>query len=342
MKINLRFPALPQPILFICMTLMVYNCTPSGSEEKKAENNYSSEKSIKKEKEDAQLYIKSFGDKGNTPIIFLHGGPGYNCANFEGTTAQALADNGFFVIAYDRRGEGRSIDKNAKFDFIQTFDDLNAIYKEFKLDDAILIGHSYGGVVATLFAQKNPEKIRSIVLVGAPVSLQETFKTIIRSSRKIYEEKKDETNLKYIAMLEKMDTASLEYGSYCFGHAMQNGFYSPKNPTKESIGLYKKLKEDASISQHAMNMTIEGPKGFFENENYTMINLSENITRLLQKGIKIYGMYGKEDGLYSSKQIESLKSLVGDNNLLYFENCSHNVFIDQQTEFINALKNWNK
>ena len=34
------------------------------------------------------LYIKTFGKPDAKPIIFLHGGPGYNCASFERTTAQ--------------------------------------------------------------------------------------------------------------------------------------------------------------------------------------------------------------------------------------------------------------
>jgi hypothetical protein len=31
------------------------------------------------------------------------GGPGYNCGGFEVSTAQELANNGFYVIVYDRR-----------------------------------------------------------------------------------------------------------------------------------------------------------------------------------------------------------------------------------------------
>lgn len=102
------------------------------------------------------IYTRTFGNTTEKPIIFLHGGPGYNCVNFEATTAQQLADNGFFVIVYERRGEGRSNDPNSKFTFKETFDDLNAIYQKYSLSKATLIGHSFGGVVATFFAEANP------------------------------------------------------------------------------------------------------------------------------------------------------------------------------------------
>lgn len=107
----------------------------------------------------------------NKSIIFLHGGPGYNCANFEATTVQKRAENGFFVIVYDRRGERRSKDNNAKFTFKQTVDELNSIYQTYGVKKSTLIGNSFGGVLATLFSENFPNKLESIILVGAPVSL---------------------------------------------------------------------------------------------------------------------------------------------------------------------------
>ena len=35
-----------------------------------------------------EIYTKTFGNSKNKPIIFLHGGPGYNSVSFEATTAQ--------------------------------------------------------------------------------------------------------------------------------------------------------------------------------------------------------------------------------------------------------------
>jgi proline iminopeptidase len=290
------------------------------------------------EKKEFKLFTRSFGEKTNPAILFLHGGPGYNCANFEATTAQNLANKGFFVIVYDRRGEGRSIDKNAAFTFDQTFADLNSIYAQYELDSANLIGHSYGGVIATLFAEKNPKKVSSIILVGAPISLQETFKTIISSSKKIYQAKNDSENLKYIEMLEKMDTTSIDYSSYCFAHAMQNGFYTPKKATEEAKKIYASFKTDTLIKNHAMKMTQEAPAGFMENEKYTVLNLTENIKNLMNQNILVIGLYGKEDGLYSENQIKNLEELIGEANLKYFENCSHNVFIDQQEQFFQFIR----
>lgn len=288
------------------------------------------------------IYTKTFGNSTDKPIIFLHGGPGYNCVTFEATTAQELAENGYFVIVYDRRGEGRSKDANAAFTFKETFDDLNAIYDNLSLKEATLIGHSFGGVVATLFAEANPKKVQSIILVGAPVSLQMTFDTILSKSKSIYQAKNDNVNLNYISMLENMDRTSIEFSSYCFVHAMQNGFYTPKNPSEEAKNIYSKFKTDPLLSKYGSQMSYEAPQGFWLHEKYTTIDITKNLQSLQKQHIKIFGLYGQDDGLYAPQQVTDLQNLIGSSHVKYFDNCSHSVFIDQQTQFIDSIKTWTK
>lgn len=288
------------------------------------------------------LYTKAFGQAKNPALIFLHGGPGYNCANFEATTAQKLADKGFYIIVYDRRGEGRSLDTSAKFNFQETFADLQTLYQQFKIKQASLIGHSFGGIVATLFAEKHPEKVQAIFFVGVPISMQATFKTIIRRSKKIYQTKKDQTNLKYIDLLEEMDTSSLNYSSYCFMHAMQNGFYRPGNISTEAKAIYAGFKSNEILKKHAAKMTHQAPLGFWKNEHYTTLDLTQSIKNLRAGKMKLYGLYGKDDGLFSTQQVSALRKIIGKNKLAYFDDCSHNVFIDQQSQFITSIKQWLK
>lgn len=283
-----------------------------------------------------ELYTKTYGDSKNKPLLFLHGGPGYNAAGFEVTTAKTLAEKGFYVIVYDRRGEGRSADAKADYNFKQTFEDINTILNQYHIKKITLLGHSFGGVVATLYADKNPDKVASVVLIAAPVSMQETFKTILRSSRKIYEANNDKTNLNYIDMIEKMDPTSEEYYAYSFGHAMQNGFYSPKKMSDEAKAIYANASKNPDF-RYAAKMTQEPPQGFLKNENYTSIDLSQTLKKLVAQKMKIYGIYGKDDGLYSPEQVEQLADIIGKNNLKYLDDCSHNVFIDQQSAFADFL-----
>lgn len=288
------------------------------------------------------LYSKAFGNPNDKAIIYLHGGPGYNSVGFEATAAKALSENGFYVITYDRRGEGRSNDKKAKFTFNEALSDLNAIYKTYHLESATLLGHSFGGTIAILFAEKYPAKTSAVILLSAPLSMQETLATILNSSKTIYKSKNDTVNLHYISMLEKMDKSSLQYSSYCFQHAMQNGFYYPKQPNKKALDIYAKFNSDTLLMKYGAQMTYQAPKGFWKNERYTSVDLKENLKKIRQSNTAVFGLYGKDDGLFSKDQIQNIQNLIGENNFEYLQNCSHNPFIDQQDLFIKALKNWIK
>lgn len=286
------------------------------------------------------IYSISFGQNTNPAIIFLHGGPGYNCSNFEVTTAANLAEKGFYVIVYDRRGEGRSTSVKAKFTFDESFSDLQDLYKQYGIEKATLIGHSFGGIVATLFAEKFPKKTEAVILVGAPIALQETFKTIIEKCKNIYTSKSDDMGLSYIEQLEQMDTESIEYSSACFYHAMKNGFYTPKVFTEDANKNYALFKTDSTLIKYASSMSIDATRGFWKNESYTSINLTDKIKQLIASKTKIYGIYGKDDGLYSAEQVNALTQLIGLNNVVYLDNCSHNVFIDQQIIFLDTITKW--
>lgn len=285
------------------------------------------------------LYLRTFGNSADSAIIFLHGGPGYNSASFEGTTAQVLADKGFYVVVYDRRGEGRSSNVSADFTFDEAVVDLNFIYDSLNISRASLIGHSFGGVIATKFALEEKEKIKALILVGAPVNLQETFKTILQSCRNIYREKNDLQRLTYVDFISKSDSTTIAYSSACFGLAMQNGFYSPEKPTRAAKKRNKKFKKESNLYGVSRKMAQAGPLGFMRNENYINIDLSEDLKELVQSKVKVYGLYGMEDGLYSRKQFDHLSELIN-GNAYYYEHCSHSVFIDMQESFLSDVRTW--
>lgn len=323
MKIILKFKLLSFVIIFI---FLITKSSTLYSESTKIDN----------------LYVNTFGDQTNNPIIYLHGGPGYNSANFEFTTAEILSKNNYFVINYDRRGEGRSEDQNAKYNFDEALGDILKIMQKYNLNKVSLFGHSFGGMLAIKFAEKYPDKVNNIVLIGAPINLQQSFKHIISKCKSIYESKSDNNNLRYITMLEKMDTTTMQYASYCFMHAMQNGFYSPKEMTDDAKELYKLFSTNSTLKLYSTNMTQLPPMSFSKNENYTNLSLEKNIKNLVNAKINIFGIYGKEDGLYSEKQINDLTLMISKDNLKYYDNCSHNPFIDQQKMFIDDVNKWLK
>lgn len=287
------------------------------------------------------LYIKTYGNKNDKPIIFIHGGPSGNATLFEGSnTAEALSKKGFYVIAYDRRGEGRSTDPNATFTYAEAFQDLNAIYKTYHLKKATLLAHSFGGLVATLYTEKHPQNVSNLILAGALFSQQETYNHILDSVKKIGAKKNDLAMLDKVAFVETLNKNSAEYRKGCFELAGANNFFKMPNPTEESKKLYAAYDSGEFFKTNIRNKNA--PLLFYQNEKQNNIDTRSSLKKIKAKGIPIYAIYSKQDGVFSDDQINSIKNLAGKNHFALLDNCSHYLFVDQQKEFLSNVKNWIK
>ncbi|KQM65073.1 arylesterase [Sphingomonas sp. Leaf17] len=95
-----------------------------------------------KTRDGTEIYVKDWGQ--GRPVILTHGWP--LSADSWDPQAMALADAGFRVIAYDRRGFGRSSQPFTGYDYDTLTDDLADVMQETRVTgDAALFGFSMGG-----------------------------------------------------------------------------------------------------------------------------------------------------------------------------------------------------
>ncbi len=113
-----------------------------------------------------QLHAEAFGHPDSALLIVLHGGPGadyrylLNCKTF--------ATQGYRVIFYDQRGSGLS-KRHPKdsYSLQLMYDDLSAViahYKTSPTQKVFLLGHSWGGMLATAYINQYPTRINGVVL----------------------------------------------------------------------------------------------------------------------------------------------------------------------------------
>lgn len=107
------------------------------------------------------LYVESWGD--GTPVVLVHGSLAIGSEEWE--AQRPLADEGFRLLVFDRRGHGQSEPARGE-DFLRDADDI----VELMGDGAHLVGHSYGGIGAMFAAARRPDATRSLTLLEAPAS----------------------------------------------------------------------------------------------------------------------------------------------------------------------------
>ena len=112
-------------------------------------------------------------------IIYLHGGPGAGITKREMETFRKLASHGYDVYLYDQVGCGSSgrLSNIAGYTAQRHIDDLFAIIKVIRKPRVILVGQSWGSILATWFTALHPELVSSLV-IAAPAPLQPTRKEL--------------------------------------------------------------------------------------------------------------------------------------------------------------------
>ena len=97
------------------------------------------------------LYWASYGPKGVSPLLVLHGGPGASHDYLLPQMLELARDRE--LIFYDQRGGGRSRpDGDAPITWQTQVEDLGAVAREFSLEPLSIVGYSWGGLLAMLYA----------------------------------------------------------------------------------------------------------------------------------------------------------------------------------------------
>jgi pimeloyl-ACP methyl ester carboxylesterase len=116
---------------------------------------------------DVELELFDTGQGAAHPILFLHGGGGFNPRQ----PFVALLSQKRRFVAPTHPGFGKS----GLPDWLDSIDDIAHLYLEFmdvlKLDGIDLVGCSIGGWIAAEMATKSPERFRRIVF-SAPVGIK--------------------------------------------------------------------------------------------------------------------------------------------------------------------------
>ena len=141
------------------------------------------------------IYYKDWGT--GPVVVFSHGYPLSSDA-WENQMI-FLMQQGYRVIAHDRRGFGRSSQPGGGYDYDTFADDLATLIEALDVNDVTLIGHSMGGgEVARYISRHGEKRVAKLALIaavtpfllkdetnpnGAPIEVFDGFRTSVQADR---------------------------------------------------------------------------------------------------------------------------------------------------------------
>ncbi|MDX1567468.1 MAG: alpha/beta hydrolase [Longimicrobiales bacterium] len=153
----------------------------------------------------AYMDVAPTGTPNGRTVVLFHG------MNFFGAvfgdTMERLTDAGFRAIAIDRLGYGRSSKPIMQYNLHIPARNTKRLLDHLGIDEAAIVGHSMGGMVASRFAMTYPERTSHVVMVnqiglsdqrpgrewseptaGDPedITPQEYYESVLRSHQRYY------------------------------------------------------------------------------------------------------------------------------------------------------------
>lgn len=270
-----------------------------------------------------EMYVETEG-KG-VPLILIHGGPGATHHYFHPIFSKAK--DFAKIIYYDQRGCGFSeFNRGPGYSVDQAVDDLESLRKALNLPRWILMGHSYGGLIAQSYAIKYPENVAGLVLVAShPGFLHLSFLGFSKRQNEYLaeEEKKRIREIHELYLAKKLSVEQTLYNAFLNGDWKRQSFYKPSKERLSQIALYE-WKHDADfndvMSQDARRINL---KGAFENCPIP--------TLIIEARWDLSASSDKPAIFYKNHPRSQL---------IIFEQSSHNPFADEPERFFKVLRDF--
>ncbi len=259
------------------------------------------------------LFLKISG-KGDV-CIFVHGGPGAWSKSFEELGGNVLEDK-LTMCYYDQRGCGRSAsaaDNNYGID--RMIQDIEEIRASLNTSKVYVMGHSFGGILATKYAEKYPEHVKGLILLNATLDINDSLLNQIAFMSKTVGEdfpvKNKESILStFFEAKKKIKKADLDYK-----------MLSDNRVNVEKLdSIDNSLKRNSSFAQHALS----GPLYF---NDFTKETASIKVPTLIITGTKDNNIGPEHYRLFKFPNQE-VKIIEG-GHILYYE---------QNKEFKNTIQ----
>ncbi len=268
---------------------------------------------------DCELYCETEG-KG-TPMVLLNGGPGSTHHGFHPhfSRAKKFAK----VIYYDQRGTGLSdFARGERYTVDQAVEDMEGLRKELKIDQWVVLGHSYGGLLAQYYSMKHPESVMGLVLVCSSLGMHVEQKQT-RQYDHISDEEREK--IREIQRNQELFLVQKLFNAHLNGDWKRQNFYKP---TREAL---------ARMARYEWN-----PAPDFRNDLNRSVSMVDLKGAFGECPLPTLIMEGKWDLTWNVDKPGILQGNHPGSQTVMFENSAHSPFEDEPELFFRTLKGFIK
>jgi proline iminopeptidase len=273
---------------------------------------------IRKEKVDigdCRLYCEQEGQ--GMPLVLLHGGPGSTHHHFHPWFSRAVSFAR--VIYYDQRGCGLSDYQPGKgYCVDQAVDDLEHLRRALGVDQWVVLGHSYGGLLAQCYAMKYPENIKGLVLMCASTGLHGES---MPSREREFISRQEREKMGEIRKTSGLSIAQLIYNNFLNGDWKRQSYYKPSRERIAQIALYEWVHDNNFNGVMSRSANAVELAGAFE-----------------QCPIPTLIIEGTWDMSWDADKPRRFHKNHPNARLIMFEESGHSLFEDEPARFFSVLK----
>lgn len=266
--------------------------------------------------EQGKLFYQIFGS--GTPIIVLHGGPGLDQSYLLPQMLE-LGKN-HKVIFYDQRGSGKSLEIkiNPSYTNIDEFTrDLEALRKQLGVKKFVLLGHSWGGLLAMNYAIMYPDNLTALILLStAPADFRGQQAFVNEFTKRTQPIKNEISPLFNYQEFEKLTAPKI---SKLYRSLFSVYFYNPKEVAELTLNM-----SAASAKSGAKVMEVMSTTSWLRPSNDLFPQLKKlNVPTLI--------VHGNED-IVPVWTAQEIKEAIPQAKMLSLEKCGHFPYIEKPDE----------
>ena len=267
-----------------------------------------------------QLYCKSIGT--GTPLLIIHGGPGLDHSYLLPQMAK-LADT-YELIFFDQRGCGQStlhVDSTA-MTIDAMVEDIDKVRDAYNLNTVNLMGHSWGGLLAMLYAIRHGDRLNSLILVNStpPTSALRDSSFRIMAARTTPADSIREASIVQTAGFKHQDPSAVhEYFRLMF----RGTFRNPHDEDELNLTFRPDYAERSALLKYlARDTTLR---------NYDLLSQLESISCPVL-------IIGGDYDMVPPASNEAIHRRISGSQLVIMKNCGHFPFIETPDQFFPAVR----